>query len=67
MESSRFELVEIVRKNVSIDPTSRESVRAKLRIMLKRVLKAHGYPADKKEKATRIVLHQAELLSADWS
>ena len=61
------ELVEAVRHNVTIDWTVRESVRAKLRTMVKRVLRKHGYPPDKQEKATKTVLEQAELLCADWA
>jgi type I restriction enzyme R subunit len=60
------ELVETVRKNVTIDWTVRESVRAKLRTMVKRVLRRHGYPPDKQEKATQTVLEQAELICKDW-
>ncbi|MBF0567210.1 MAG: DUF3387 domain-containing protein, partial [Nitrospirae bacterium] len=60
------ELVETVRNNVSIDWTVKESIRAKLRIMVKRILRNHGYPPDKEEKATRTVLEQAELLCKDW-
>jgi len=60
------ELVETVRKNLEIDWTLRESVRAKLRLLVKKVLRRHGYPPDKQEKATRTVLEQAELLSAKW-
>ncbi|MCY3826334.1 MAG: type I restriction endonuclease subunit R [Candidatus Dadabacteria bacterium] len=60
------ELVETVRKNLEIDWTLRESVRAKLRLLVKKVLRSHGYPPDKQEKATRTVLEQAELLSAEW-
>ncbi len=61
------ELVEKVRANVTIDWTVRESVRAKLRIMVKRILRAHGYPPDKQEKATMTVLEQAEVLSEGWA
>jgi type I restriction enzyme, R subunit len=61
------ELVETVRNNVGIDWTSKEKVRAKLRLMVKRVLKRHGYPPDKQEKATQTVLQQAELLCATWT
>lgn len=59
------ELVETVRKNVTIDWTVRETVRAKLRVMVKRILRKHGYPPDKQEKATQTVLEQAETLSFD--
>jgi type I restriction enzyme R subunit len=61
------ELVDGVRKNVTIDWTVKESVRAKLRILVKRILKKYGYPPDKQEQATQTVLKQAELLCADWA
>jgi len=57
------ELVETVRNNVTIDWTLRENVRAHLRVLVKRILRKHGYPPDKQEKATRTVLEQAEQLS----
>jgi len=60
------ELTETVRKNTTIDWAVRESARAKLRVMVKRVLRKHGYPPDKQEKATLTVLEQAELAS-DYS
>ena len=60
------ELVETVRRNVTIDWTERENVRAHLRRMVKRVLRKYGYPPDKQEKATQTVLEQAEVLSALW-
>jgi type I restriction enzyme R subunit len=60
------ELVEMVRRNVTIDWTVKESVRAKLRIMVKRVLRKYGYPPDKQESATQTVLEQAEVLCKDW-
>ena len=61
------ELVETVRNNVTIDWTLRENVRAHLRRLVKRILRKHGYPPDKQEKATRTVLEQAEVLSAGWA
>ena len=61
------ELVETVRGNVTIDWTLRENVRAKLRVLVKRVLRKHGYPPDKQESATRTVLEQAAVLSAGWA
>ena len=61
------ELVETVRGNVTIDWTLRENVRANLRRLVRRILRKHGYPPDKQEKATRTVLEQAELLSAEWA
>ena len=61
------ELVETVRGNVTIDWTLRENVRANLRRLVKRTLRRYGYPPEKREKATRTVLEQAEVLSADWA
>ena len=61
------ELVEAVRGNVTIDWTLRENVRANLRRLVKRILRKHGYPPDKQERATRTVLEQAEVLSAGWA
>jgi type I restriction enzyme, R subunit len=61
------ELVATVRKNVTIDWTIRENVRAQLRVVVKRILRKHGYPPDKQEKATQTVLEQAEVLSLEWS
>jgi type I restriction enzyme R subunit len=61
------ELVENVRKNTTIDWTQRENVQAKLRVIVKRILKKHGYPPDKQEKATQTVLEQAEVLSEGWA
>jgi len=60
------ELVEAVRKNVTIDWTVKESARAKLRVIVRRLLRKHGYPPDKQEKATQTVLEQAELMCGDW-
>ncbi len=59
------ELVDTVRKNVTIDWTLKESVQAKLRVMVKRILKKYGYPPDKQKKATETVLEQAKLICKD--
>ncbi len=56
------EVTDAVRKNVTIDWTMRENVRAQLRVIIKRILRKHGYPPDKQEKATQTVLEQVELL-----
>ena len=61
------ELVASVRANVTIDWTVRENVRAQLRVLVKRILRKHGYPPDKQEKATQTVLEQAAVLSAEWA
>ncbi len=60
------ELLMIVRQNTTIDWTVKESVRANLRRLAKRILRKYGYPPDKQEKATQTVLEQAELLSREW-
>jgi len=60
------ELVKTVRANVTIDWTLRETVRAQLRVLVKRVLRQHGYPPDKQKKATETVLEQAEVVAAEW-
>lgn len=59
-------LVERVRNSVSVDWSVREAVRAKLRIMVKKILREHGYPPDLQEAATQLVLEQAEKLSEHW-
>jgi type I restriction enzyme R subunit len=61
------ELVKTMRSNVTIDWTTRENVRAQLRVLVKRILRKYGYPPDRQEKATQTVLEQAELLSAEWA
>jgi len=61
------ELVDTVRRNVTIDWTERANVRAHLRRLVKRVLRRHNYPPDKQEQATRTVLEQAELFGAEWA
>jgi type I restriction enzyme, R subunit len=60
------ELVAAVRRNVTIDWTIRENVRAQLRVLVKRILRKYGYPPDKQEKATQTVLEQAALLTDIW-
>ncbi|HOV82771.1 MAG TPA: type I restriction endonuclease subunit R [Methanothrix sp.] len=61
------ELVEAVRRNATIDWTVKESARAKLRVIVRRLLRKYGYPPDKQEKATQTVLEQAELLCKEWT
>lgn len=61
------ELVDTVRKNVSIDWTVKENVQAKLRVMVKRILRKYGYPPDKQDAATQTVLEQATLIAKDWA
>ncbi|MFZ1536617.1 MAG: type I restriction endonuclease subunit R, partial [Chromatiaceae bacterium] len=61
------ELITQVRKSVTIDWTLREGARAKIRVMVKRILNKYGYPPDLQEEAVKTVLAQAELLSAGWA
>jgi type I restriction enzyme R subunit len=61
------EVLQTVRGNVTIDWTVKESVRANLRRMVKRILRKYGYPPDMQEQATVTVLEQAELLAKDWA
>jgi type I restriction enzyme, R subunit len=61
------ELTEQVRANVTIDWTVRENVREQLRVLVKRILRKHGYPPDKQARATELVLEQAEVLSELWA
>ena len=60
------ELVQSLRKSVTVDWAVRETVRARLRVMVKTLLKRYKYPPDKQEEATETVLKQAESLSAEW-
>jgi type I restriction enzyme, R subunit len=60
------ELVETVRKNTTIDWTLKESVKANLRRLVRRILNKYGYPPDMQPKAVQTVLEQAELLAKDW-
>ena len=59
-------LAEKVKTNTSIDWTIKESVKAKLRILVKRTLRKYGYPPDKQKIATENVLKQAEMLADEW-
>jgi type I restriction enzyme R subunit len=61
------ELAQLMRTNVTVDWTVREIARANLRVLVKRLLRKHGYPPDKQEKATQAVIEQAEVLARDWA
>ena len=61
------ELISQVRRSVTIDWTLREGAQAKIRVMVKRILKKYGYPPDLQEEAVKTVLKQAEVLCADWA
>ena len=59
-------LVDRVRNNASIDWNIKEGVRARMRVIIKRVLRKYGYPPDKAAIATETVLQQAELYTEEW-
>lgn len=61
-----LELVRSVRANVTIDWTVKQGARAKIRVLVKRILRRYGYPPDLQEAATDLVLEQAALLAAEW-
>jgi type I restriction enzyme, R subunit len=60
-------LVKQVRESVTIDWTVREGARAKIRVMVRRILRKCGYPPDLQAEATKLVLEQAEALCVDWA
>ena len=61
------EVAEKLRKNVTVDWSVKESVRARLRLIVKNLLKKYGYPPDAEIKAVELVLMQAEQFSAEWA
>jgi type I restriction enzyme R subunit len=61
------ELVDSVKKSVTIDWTIKESVQAKMRVIVKRILKKYGYPPDKQDQAVKTVLEQAKQMANDFS
>jgi type I restriction enzyme R subunit len=60
------ELAESLRQNISVDWAQRESVRAKLRLMVKRILRKYKYPPDLADAAVELVLEQAETIGEEW-
>jgi type I restriction enzyme R subunit len=60
------ELLEKVKQNVSIDWALRENARAKIRVMVKRILRKYGYPPDLRKAAAELVLEQTEVLCNEW-
>lgn len=60
------ELLESVKVSTDIDWSLRENSRAKIRLIVKRILKKYGYPPDLQESATKLVLEQAEVLCERW-
>ena len=61
------ELLSSLKSNASVDWQHRESARARMRILVKRILRKYGYPPDLQDAAVQTVLQQAEVLSARWA
>ncbi|MCA1381461.1 type I restriction endonuclease subunit R [Bradyrhizobium sp. BRP23] len=61
------ELLISLKGSVSVDWSRRESARARMRLLVKRILRKHGYPPDLQDGAVQTVLRQAEALSASWA
>ncbi len=61
------ELVESVKNSVTIDWDKKESVQAKMRVLIKRILKKYGYPPEKQDQAVKTILEQAKLIADDFS
>ena len=56
----------MIQQNATIDWAVKQRARARIRIMVRRILRKYGYPPDMREAATETVLQQAELIAADW-
>jgi type I restriction enzyme R subunit len=61
------ELVTGLRKSVTVDWMHRDPARARMRVLVKRILRKYGYPPDLQDAAVQTVLQQAEALSAEWA
>jgi len=61
------ELLVSLRENVSVDWAHRESARARMRVLVRRILRKYGYPPDLQDAAVQTVLQQAEALSSGWA
>jgi len=61
------ELVASIRGSISVDWVHREAARARIRVLVKRILRKYGYPPDLQDAAVKTVLPQAEALSAAWA
>jgi len=67
LKSIAQELTKKLRNSVSVDWQKRESVRAKMRNMIRIILRRFKYPPDKQQEAIELVMKQAEVLSDEWS
>lgn len=61
------ELTQNLRKSVTVDWARRDTVRARIRVMVRTLLRRYKYPPDRQEEATETVLRQAESISAEWT
>ncbi|WP_182442211.1 type I restriction endonuclease subunit R [Cereibacter sphaeroides] len=61
------ELLVSLKGSVSVDWSHRESARARMRVLVKRILRKHGFPPDLQDAAVQTVLRQAEALSSQWA
>jgi type I restriction enzyme, R subunit len=57
----------VTRKSVTIDWTLRESPHAKIKVLVKRILRKHSHPPDLQDEVTKLVVTHAELLCAEWA
>jgi type I restriction enzyme R subunit len=60
------ELTENLRQNIKVDWNERESVRANLRLMVRRILRKYKYPPDQQDGAVELVLQQVQALGEEW-
>jgi type I restriction enzyme R subunit len=61
------ELVASIKGSVTVDWMHRDAARARMRVLVKRILRKYGYPPDLQDAAVQMVLQQAEALSAEWA
>lgn len=61
------ELLSQLKKSVTVDWAQREAARARMRVLVKRILRKYGYPPDLQDAAVQTVLQQAEVLSERWA
>ena len=61
------EVVKTLRANVTVDWTIKDSVRARLRVLVRQILRRYGYPPDLQAEAVRTVITQAEALAEGWA
>jgi type I restriction enzyme R subunit len=60
------ELMTSIRSSLTVDWMHREAARARMRVLVKRILRKYGFPPDLQAAAVQTVLQQAEALSAEW-